>query len=146
VRNKPRLAANSLHPVFADATAAGSIALTDDWLRDWMPYCFHRLPGIGRHEHVYLPLNRHYKPLGQVGRKRVRYEDYASQAVIFYRDPMTFEGVWTATKDDKLWLYDDAAASRVDYFKRLGRLMSQKVRAVGKASFTGLARMNRLWR
>ena len=97
-----------------------------------MPYCFHRLPGIGRYEHVYLPLNRHYKPLGQVGRKRVRYEDYAGQAVIFYKDPMTFERIWTATKDDKLWLYDDAAASRVDYFKRLGRLMSQKVRAVGK--------------
>jgi hypothetical protein len=39
---------------------------------------------------------------------------------------------WTATKDDGLWLYNDATASRVDYFERLGRLMSQKVRVVGK--------------
>jgi hypothetical protein len=58
--------------------------------------------------------------------------EQAAQAMIFYKDPMTFEGIWTATKDDKLWLYNDATASRVDYFERLGRLMSQKIRVVGK--------------
>jgi hypothetical protein len=121
-----------------------SAALTDHWFERWMPYCFHKLPGVVRYKHVYLPLNDHYKPLGQVGRKRVRYEDYAAQAVIFYRDPMTFEGVWTATSDDKLWLYEDTA-SRVDYFERLGRLMSHKVRAVGKELRRGhLARAHQL--
>jgi len=110
---------------------ASSVALTDDWFEHWMPYCFHKLPGIRRYKHVYLPLNRDYKPLGHVSRKRVHYEDYAAQAVIFHEDPMTLEGIWTATSDDKLWLYDDTA-SRVDYFERLGRLMSHKVRAVGK--------------
>ena len=51
--------------------------------------------------------------------------------MIFYKDPMMFEGIWTASSDDKLWLYDDEA-SRADYYERLALLMSQKVRAVGK--------------
>jgi hypothetical protein len=38
---------------------------------------------VGRHKHVYLPLNRNYKPLGQTSRQRVRYEDYVDQAMIF---------------------------------------------------------------
>jgi len=52
--------------------------------------------------------------------------------VIFSKDPMTIEGIWTAAKDDKLWLYNDAAASRVYYFERLGRLLSQKAHVLGK--------------
>jgi hypothetical protein len=113
---------------------AGSIALTDRWFRYWMPYCFQKLTdvAVGRYKHVYLPLNRNYKPLGQVSRQRVRYEDYVDQAMIFSTDPTRFEAIWTAVHDDKLWLYNDASSSRIDYFERFGRLMSQKVRLVGK--------------
>lgn len=63
-----------------------------------MPYRFIKLPLAGA-KHVYLPLNRNYKPLG-VGapsdldnKRKVDYLDYRNQAVIFLRDPHSFKGV-----------------------------------------------------
>jgi hypothetical protein len=112
---------------------AGSIALTDLWFRYWMPYCFQKLTDVdaGRHKHVYLPLNRNYKPLGQTSRQRVRYEDYVDQAMIFPTDPANYP-IWTSSRNGIFWLYTDSASSRVDYFARFGWLMGQKVRLVGK--------------
>ena len=42
-------------------TEARKLAHGDRWFRYWMPYCFAKLDGHGR-RHVYLPLNRNYKP------------------------------------------------------------------------------------
>ena len=39
----------------------------DHWFRYWMPYKFIQVPRTevgNKYKHVYLPLNRNYKPLG----------------------------------------------------------------------------------
>ena len=41
-------------------------------------------------------------------------------------------GVDWGSRDGIFWLYNDSPDSRVDYFERLGRLMSQKMRLVAK--------------
>lgn len=90
--------------------AAGRISDTDGWCRYWLPYCFQELSANRRH--VYLPLNRNYKPLGVVSPKWVNYNDHIDQAVVFASDPHTFPDVWTGTHPDKLYLYTDGTASR----------------------------------
>jgi hypothetical protein len=47
-------------------------------------------------------------------------------------DPAKFDGIWTSSSGGSFWLYNDSSHSRIDYFDRLGWLMSQKVRLVGK--------------
>jgi hypothetical protein len=56
-----------------------------------MPYAFVPL-GCAPDAHAYLPLNRGLKPLGVVGHGRVRFRDFAAQAVVFRTDPHAFEG------------------------------------------------------
>ena len=105
--------------------AAGRLAAPDGWFRYWMPYCFQELSA--NRKHVYLPLNREYKPLGLTDYNNgVDYDDYIDQAVVFTTDPGAFPDVWT--RPGSLYLYNDGTASRLDYFERLERLLSRSVR------------------
>jgi hypothetical protein len=108
--------------------ARAGLTQSNHWFKFWMPYLFQALDVPGA-KHVYLPLNRNYKPLGYTSREWVKYENYASQAVRFKRDPSSFIDVWRQPKDydiaDRLWLYNDGVESRVDYFERLEKLMGR---------------------
>ena len=106
---------------------AARLTDTAHWFRFWMPYQFQRIQQ-GSRRHIYLPLNRNYKPLGHTGRDHVDYEEYAAQAVVFGRDPHGFRDVWT--DPEQLFLYNDSPASRVDYFDRYERLMSRHPKAL----------------
>ena len=101
------------------------------WFRFWLPYKFEKLESPKR-KHVYLPLNRNYKPLGITSRDHVDYAAYMHQAVVFASDPTKFTGVWHDPKG--LWLYDDTSNSRVDYFERLSRLTDRTMKLVGAPS------------
>jgi hypothetical protein len=104
------------------------------FFRQWMPYLFQRIEHPG-HKHVYLPLNRDYVPFGHEG--RADYEAYGrSHGVVFRRDPATFTGIWWNVDQPggRLWLYDDSAASRQDYFARFERLMLKANHLVGKVA------------
>jgi len=97
-----------------------------------MPYCFHKMDAPGA-KHVYLPLNRNYKPLGFAGPRGssshqswVDYKDYLHQAVVFSRDPSTFADIWTKTTPF-LYLYSDSSATQATYFQRLEKLMSRTI-------------------
>lgn len=98
------------------------------FFRFWMPYCFQRVDHP-RRKHVFIPLNRDYVPLGVLDRPTVKYAtEIDRHGVAFARDPATFEGVWWHTDgSSRLWLYDDSAASRFDYFARLEALMLKGV-------------------
>lgn len=100
----------------------------DQWFRIWLPYQFVQLE-MPKHKHVYLPVNRNYKPLGVVSEEFVDYDDFLDQAVIFRSDPHEFVGVWN--NPDGLYLYDDGPESRRDYFVRLGRLADRSMMLVG---------------
>ena len=102
----------------------------DSWFRYWMPYTFEKLehPEL---THVYLPLNRNYKPLGITSKDWVEYEEFIDQAVAFNRDPSKLKGVWLDTQG--LYLYEDSLDSRKDYFERLGKLFSHSMRLVERA-------------
>ena len=97
----------------------------DQWFRYWLPYSFVKLETANR-KHVYLPVNRNYKPLGVTSGERVDYDDFTWQAVIFSADPHTFDNVWF--RRDTLHLYEDVISSRLDYFQRLERLLSRSVK------------------
>lgn len=104
-------------------TPKQAAALTDDnrWFRHFLPYAFVRLEHP-RRRHVFLPVNRNYKPLGIFSREWVEYATHLDDAVAFRRDPLLMTGVWTATREH-LWLYNDNPLSRLDYFERLERVM-----------------------
>lgn len=102
----------------------------NQWFRTFMPYCLEKIEYEGR-KHVYLPVNRHYKPLGlteDVG--WVEYADHAHAAMIFASDPHTFQGVWYGK--DPLYLYADGDESRRDYFERLGKLLARSIKTPGR--------------
>ena len=111
---------------------ASKLTYREHWFRYHMPYTFEHLtvrkyvlPGGKvamlplKNKHVYLPLNRDYKPLGFYGRRIwVDYNDYYKQAIVFSRDPKTFDGVWWNIQENGLFMYDDWQDSRKDYFQR----------------------------
>ena len=97
----------------------------DQWFRYWMPYTYEKIE-VPKFRHVYLPLNRNYKPLGILSGDWVDYEDYLHQAVRFSSDPHTFDGVWYSP--ETLHLYEDATKSRIDYFARLERLFTRSLK------------------
>ncbi len=104
-----------------------SMSLTDPemWFKIAMPYCFQKLE-VPKLKHVWLPLNRNYKPLGYRGYDRVRYEDYLEQAMKFRTNPQLFPRIWWDNMGDpenRLWLYDDDPKSRERYFARFKRLV-----------------------
>jgi len=98
--------------------------LTHDnrWFCHFMPYAFVRL-AHSRRKHVFLPVNRKYKPLGLLSSRKVDYQDYIDGAVVFRRDPILMKDVWTSTREH-LHLYSDVPRTRLDYFERLGRVLS----------------------
>jgi hypothetical protein len=77
------------------------------------------------HKHLYLPLNRNYKPLGYTASAWVEYKDYKNQAVIFRSAPQKFKDVWHDTEG--LYLYDDGLQSRESYFARLEALLDRSM-------------------
>lgn len=91
-----------------------------------LPYCFQRLD-VGRH--VWLPLNRKYKPLGtNWDAQWVDYYDYLPASMVFLSDPLQFEGVWEYDPRTQIkWLKNDATPANV-YFGRLQRLMAKQWR------------------
>ena len=96
-----------------------------------MPYCFQKLEVADR-AHVYLPVNRNYKPLGVTDEEWVDYDTYLPQAVVFSADPRRFDGIWL--DNETLHLYEDAVSSRVDYFARLEKLLSRVVKLYAKSN------------
>lgn len=107
-------------------------ASASSYFKLWMPYCYQKLEHPGRRKHVYLPLNRRYKPLGYGGSEHYVYEDFAhSHGMAFPENPEGFEDVWWAKSDGKFWLYADSPASRLDYFERLERLMLKRPITLG---------------
>jgi hypothetical protein len=90
------------------------------WFRWHMPYVLHPLD---EKKHLWLPLNREYKPLGLNRNDFVDYKDYAKEAMRFSRHPDTMEGVFWRHHH----LYDDGHKSRLDYFARLEKLFSYAV-------------------
>jgi len=109
------------------------LANTDRWFRYWMPYAFARLdhPKV---KHVWLPLNRNYKPLGITAGDHVDYADFIDQAIVFARDPRATKGVFYPSKDpdpDMLWMYA-STIGREDYFARLEKLSGLKQKLFGK--------------
>lgn len=102
-----------------------------DFGRNW-PYAF-----VYLYSGLWLPLGRNYKPLGEPQWPGARY-DYDAFSHLAWefageRNPRTFEGIWTAQSDDMLWLYNDDALSRRDYFARVGRLIALTDDPVGYA-------------
>jgi hypothetical protein len=105
---------------------AGKLTRERHFFRFWMPYLFQKIEVDGV-RWAFLPLNRNYKPLGNLNRDYVEYDAYTiSHGVKFGRNPALLEGIWTNISSDseQLWLYEDAPKSRVDYFSRLEKLMS----------------------
>lgn len=104
--------------------------ISNGWFRAAMPYCFRRMRCVVQGQvlpHVWLPLNRDYKPLGVTTSRHTDYADYIGQAISFARDPSKFKNVWwnndTAVSEVSCFLYSDLESSRDDYFDRLNRLM-----------------------
>ena len=99
------------------------------WFRIWMPYVFMKLDQPG---HVYLPVNRNYKPLGMGKQAQVDYEQYGCRAMTFAANPHSFADIWFLNIPDKgcAYLYADDPATQRTYFERLERLMSHKLRTV----------------
>lgn len=113
-----------------------NLTTSDHWFRYWMPYCYHKLEHSSR-KHVWLPLNRNYKPLGITSRDHVDYDRFINQAVAFASDPAAWRGVWVdrqAAIGGKLYLYTDGPRYRADYFARLARVMSHPQGLVLKPS------------
>lgn len=109
----------------AQAFLGGARWGRDNWFWNCMPYCFRRLD-ISR-KHVWLPLNRRYKPLGVVTKQWVIYEEYLPRSVVFARDPQGFKDIWLdPVGPDSLYLYSDIR-SRNDYWVRLDRLCGHKM-------------------
>lgn len=101
---------------------AAKLTLDNRWFRHFMPYAFVRLDHPKR-RHVFLPVNRNYKPLGQTSSKWVEYREFLDSAVVFRRDPKQMSGVWTATREH-LHLYNDNPKSRLNYFERPSRVLA----------------------
>jgi hypothetical protein len=99
---------------------------SNDWFRQWMPYCLVSMGGPG---HLWLPLNRSYKPLGMTPQDGwVRYEEHGAKAMLFARDPRELRDVWVDTTGrTMLFLYTDAPQTREDYGARLQRMMDRVV-------------------
>lgn len=114
----------SERPIEEEITPKQADGLTDSesWFRFHMPYSLVKLIHP-RLKHVWLPLNRNYKPLGVVEPDHVDYQLSIGQAMAFKKSPHDLTGVWTANNDEHLYLYDDTQESRIDYFARLERLL-----------------------
>ena len=105
--------------------SARRLTFNDQWFCYWFPYQFVKL-NVEKPKHVYLPVNRKYKPLGITTGEWIDYELYAFQAVVFTHDPHEFEEIWH--DPENLYLYEDSVRSRLDYFVRLETLLSRSIK------------------
>ena len=101
------------------------------WFRFWVPYNFSKLEN-DRFNHVYLPLNRDYRPLGVT--ENVTYQDYIAQALVFMNDPAKFKDVWVPGKP--LYLYDGSTESLLTLGERFMRLQMKVCRLYGRIPLT----------
>ncbi len=101
-----------------------SLTLDPMWFKYWMPYVLQKIEHPG-HKHVWLPLNRKYKLLGQRSDAWVDYAAHADKAMMFESDPLKFKEIWHVCRPDMLALYDDSPESRTTYFNRLGALVKK---------------------
>jgi hypothetical protein len=95
--------------------------------------------------HVYMPCNRDYAPLGQLGKMTGgmfwHYDDYPERAWHFRRDPREIEGAWL-DPPNKLYLYGgadkveykSARAFMARYRERLRCVLAEAVPGVGGLS------------
>jgi hypothetical protein len=94
----------------------------DAWL-----YCFTQLKA-GSHANLWLPLNRHYKPLGKPYGEAFNYEDFAAQAWQFPFDPRNIADVWRLTGYQPYLYRAGKTPCSVkefeDYLARLGKLLA----------------------
>jgi hypothetical protein len=102
-----------------------------------LPYCLRQLDQ-SHGEHVYLPVNRHYKPLGQEQHAHGAYEDHAGQAWHFRRDPHEIEGAWSKTDRSYFYVGEDVGRYRTERAfleayrdDRLRRVLAEAVPGVG---------------
>jgi hypothetical protein len=109
---------------------ASDLTNMEQWFRYWMPYYFEHLKDEKR-KHVYLPVNRDYKPLGIVSMKHVDYDDFRDQAMVFSSDPTLLNDVWVPGRQP-LFLYNDDPESRRDYFVRFEKLLSRSIKLATK--------------
>jgi hypothetical protein len=72
-------------------------------------------------KHVYLPLNRFYKPLGMPNGDWVEYEKFTGHFLRFKMDPRKID-IWFP-HPTHLYLYDERPASTDDYGERLHQMM-----------------------
>jgi hypothetical protein len=97
--------------------------IRNDWFRTWMPYCFQPMKVPGARKHVYIPLNRFYKPLGISRRAgHIVYEEHSEHFVRFTSDPAKLRGVWNEGSNG-FYLYNDKPSSTNNYGERLHELM-----------------------
>lgn len=109
---------------------ASKLTAREHWFRFWMPYAFVEL-NHPKLKHVWLPVNRVYKPIGVTSPKHVEYEDHIGGAIAFKRSPVDLD-IWV-NREPHLYLYNDGTRSRTDYFDRFARLMSQPQQLVAAA-------------
>jgi hypothetical protein len=95
----------------------------DNYRRLHLPYCF---TPVSSEAHIYLPLNRFYKPLGMHG----VWVDYRAFPEIFVRfscNPHSITNVWWCNlgrgNSRGLYLYYDNRDSMKDYGERYARLL-----------------------
>ena len=88
-----------------------------------LPYCFAKLKNKA-YPHIWLPLNRDYKPLGVLSKEWIDYDDHIASALVFSRDPCKFNNVWQSVYSDACYLYNDGTNLDLEYFPRLHRLLS----------------------
>jgi hypothetical protein len=100
--------------------------LANDWFRVWMPYTFIPITVPGVRKHVYLPVNRNYKPLGigtarNLGGADVDYNKYESHFLRFTSDPHKFKDIFVGRSP--LYLYSGTPREGDSYGARLQELM-----------------------
>jgi hypothetical protein len=94
--------------------------------------------------HVYMPCNRDYAPLGELGKvtggKFWKYDNYPERAWHFRRDPREIDGAWL-DPPNVLYLYGgadkeypSARAELETYRKRLRRVLAEAIPGVGGLS------------
>ncbi len=92
--------------------------------RELLPYALFKLES-DRYEHVWLPVNRDYARPAEAGQSW-DLQAHIANAMVFARDPCTFEGVWAGdtTTGRALYLFDRGDDPVADYRERLERLLA----------------------
>jgi len=94
---------------------------------EWLPYALVKIKDAP-YEHCWLPVNRDYeRPEGM----RWDYDAHIADAMVFSRDPRTFNCWIGDTTGNYLYLYDRGDDLAADYAERLERLLSERWCFVG---------------